>query len=31
MIGGESIPASAVMHARELLESARGRRAKAPR
>jgi DNA repair protein RecN (Recombination protein N) len=31
MLGGESIPASAVMHARELLESARGRRAKAPR
>jgi DNA repair protein RecN (Recombination protein N) len=31
MLGGESIPASAVMHARELLESARGRPAKARR
>lgn len=31
MLGGESIPASAVMHARELLEGARGRPAKARR
>jgi DNA repair protein RecN (Recombination protein N) len=31
MLGGETIPASAVMHARELLESARGRPAKARR
>ena len=31
MLGGESIPASAVMHARELLDSARGRPAKARR
>jgi DNA repair protein RecN (Recombination protein N) len=31
MLGGESIPASAVMHARELLEGARGRSAKARR
>jgi DNA repair protein RecN (Recombination protein N) len=31
MLGGETIPASAVMHARELLEGARGRRAKARR
>ncbi len=29
MLGGESIPASAVLHARELLESARGKPAKA--
>jgi len=31
MLGGESIPASAVLHARELLDSARGRTAKARR
>jgi DNA repair protein RecN (Recombination protein N) len=31
MLGGETIPASAVMHARELLEGARGRPAKARR
>jgi DNA repair protein RecN (Recombination protein N) len=31
MLGGESIPASAVLHARELLDSARGRAAKARR
>jgi DNA repair protein RecN (Recombination protein N) len=31
MLGGESIPASAVMHARELLEGARGRPARARR
>ncbi|MEA2344421.1 MAG: repair protein RecN [Thermoanaerobaculia bacterium] len=31
MLGGESIPASAVMHARELLEGARSRPAKARR
>jgi len=31
MLGGESIPASAVLHARELLEGARGRTAKARR
>jgi DNA repair protein RecN (Recombination protein N) len=31
MLGGESIPASAVMHARELLEGARARPAKARR
>jgi DNA repair protein RecN (Recombination protein N) len=31
MLGGESIPASAVLHARELLEGARGRPAKARR
>jgi DNA repair protein RecN (Recombination protein N) len=31
MLGGESIPASAVLHARELLEGARGRVARARR
>jgi len=31
MLGGESIPASAVLHARELLDGARGRSAKARR
>jgi DNA repair protein RecN (Recombination protein N) len=31
MLGGESIPASAVLHARELVEAARGQRAKARR
>ncbi|HEV7571176.1 MAG TPA: DNA repair protein RecN [Thermoanaerobaculia bacterium] len=31
MLGGETIPASAVMHARELLDGARGRPAKARR
>ena len=31
MLGGESIPASAVMHARELIEVARGRPARARR
>jgi DNA repair protein RecN (Recombination protein N) len=31
MLGGESVPASAVLHARELLEGARGRTAKARR
>ena len=31
MLGGESIPASAVMHARELLEGARGRPARSRR
>jgi DNA repair protein RecN (Recombination protein N) len=31
MLGGESIPASAVLHARELLDGARGRTAKARR
>jgi DNA repair protein RecN (Recombination protein N) len=31
MLGGESVPASAVLHARELLEGARGRPARARR
>jgi DNA repair protein RecN (Recombination protein N) len=31
MLGGESVPASAVMHARELLDAARGRTARARR
>ena len=31
MLGGESIPASAVLHARELLDAARGRAARARR
>lgn len=31
MLGGESIPASAVLHARELVDAARGRAAKARR
>ena len=31
MLGGESVPASAVLHARELLDGARGRTAKARR
>ena len=31
MLGGESVPASAVLHARELLDGARGRPARARR